>query len=448
MNKLRSGGLKSGAAVLRPSVLALVAAMAGALSPASASWAQAPAPSAAVSQAKPVKLALIESLSGPFANTGEAVFRNIFWAIERVNARGGVRLPAAAGGARPLALERYDSKGQNEEALSALRAAIDDGAQVILQGNSSATAAVLIDAINKHNEREPGKRVLFLNYSAVDPILTNEKCSFWHFRFDAHADMRMAALMEVVREDKALKSVYLIGQDYSFGQAVLREAKRQLAAQRPDVAVVGDELHPVGRVKDFAPYAVKIKASGAQAVVTGNWGNDLTLLVKAAREVGFDGSFYTFYGNALGAPAALGDAGVGKVVAVADWLPNVPGAQSEAFYQSFRSRFPKPEDDYVHMRMQLMVEALAQSIERAGSTDVVAVARQMEKSSVQLAGQGGSMRAADHQFQQALAVGVMDKKGAPGVKFDVEGSGYGFRVVRQIAAAKAQQPHSCTMQRF
>ena len=447
MNKLQSVGLKSGAAALRHTVWAAAVALAGAVALAPAAQAQAPAP-AAVAQAKPVKLALIESLSGPFANTGEAVYRNIYWAMERVNARGGVQLPASSGGPRPLVLERYDSKGQNEEALSALRAAIDDGAQVILQGNSSSTAAVLIEAINKHNEREPNKRVLFLNYSAVDPILTNEKCSFWHFRFDAHADMRMAALMEVMREDKALKSVYLIGQDYSFGQAVLREAKKQLAAQRPDVAVVGDELHPVGRVKDFAPYAVKIKSSGAQAVVTGNWGNDLTLLVKAARDVGYEGSFYTFYGNALGAPAAIGDAGIGKVVAVADWLPNVPGAQSEAFYQSFRTRFPKPQDDYVHMRMQLMVEALAQSIERAGSTDVVAVARQMESANVQLAGQGGTMRAADHQFQQALAVGVMDKKGAPGVKFDVEGSGYGFRVVRQIAAAKAQQPHSCQMQRY
>ncbi|WP_051022557.1 branched-chain amino acid ABC transporter substrate-binding protein [Acidovorax sp. KKS102] len=447
MNKLQSVGLKSGAAALRHTVWAAAVALAGAVALAPAAQAQAPAP-AAVAQSKPVKLALIESLSGPFANTGEAVYRNIYWAMERVNARGGVQLPASSGGPRPLVLERYDSKGQNEEALSALRAAIDDGAQVILQGNSSSTAAVLIEAINKHNEREPNKRVLFLNYSAVDPILTNEKCSFWHFRFDAHADMRMAALMEVMREDKALKSVYLIGQDYSFGQAVLREAKKQLAAQRPDVAVVGEELHPIGRVKDFAPYAVKIKSSGAQAVVTGNWGNDLTLLVKAARDVGYEGSFYTFYGNALGAPAAIGDAGIGKVVAVADWLPNVPGAQSEAFYQSFRTRFPKPQDDYVHMRMQLMIEALAQSIERAGSTDVVAVARQMESANVQLAGQGGTMRAADHQFQQALAVGVMDKKGAPGVKFDVEGSGYGFRVVRQIAAAKAQQPHSCQMQRY
>ncbi|AVT16952.1 branched-chain amino acid ABC transporter substrate-binding protein [Paracidovorax avenae] len=436
-------------AVARHAAAALAAALAmlGAVQPAGAASASTPAASAPSPAAAPIRIALIESLSGPFANTGEAVYRNVLWATERVNARGGVKLPTAAGGARPLVLERYDSKGQNEEALSALRAAIDAGARVVLQGNSSATAAVLIEAINKHNERDPARRVLFLNYSAVDPVLTNEKCSFWHFRFDAHADMRMAALMQAIRADKDLQGVYLIGQDYSFGQAVLREARRQLGSQRPDVRILGEELHPVGRVKDFAPYAVKIQASGAQAVVTGNWGNDLTLLVKAAREVGYAGTFYTFYGNALGAPAALGDAGVDKVVAVADWLPNVPTKESEAFYRSFRQRFPSPADDYVHMRMQLMVESLAESMERAGTTDTTAVARAMESSRVQLAGQAGAMRAADHQFQQALVVGVMERAGTPGVPFDVEGSGYGFRVVRRIAAEQAEMPSRCEMRR-
>lgn len=394
--------------------------------------------------AMPIKVAMIEGLSGPFANTGEAVYRNLAWAVERVNARGGVRL---ASGNRLMTLERYDSKGQNEEALSALKSAIDDGANFVMQGNSSATAAALIDAINKHNEREPTKRVLFLNYSAVDPILTNEKCSFWHFRFDAHADMRMSALMEVIRDDATLKKVYLIGQDYSFGHAVLNEAKRQLGQQRPDVQIVGDELHPVGRVKDFVPYAVKIKSSGANAVITGNWGNDLTLLVKAAKEVGFDGKFYTFYGNALGAPAAIGEAGIGKVIAVADWMPNVQTIRSEAFYQSFRQRFPKPADDYVHMRMQLMVEALAQTIEKAGTTNPLAVASHMEKLEVSIGSQGGTMRADDHQFQQSLVVGMMDRMGTPGVKFDVEGSGYGFRVIKTITAAGAEQPTTCKMQR-
>ncbi|MGJ7611581.1 MULTISPECIES: branched-chain amino acid ABC transporter substrate-binding protein [unclassified Variovorax] len=407
-------------------------------------------PFAALAQAAPssppapIRLALIESMSGPFANTGEAVFRNLLWAVERVNARGGVKLP---GGARPLQLDRYDSKGQNEEALSALRAAMDDGARIVLQGNSSATASALVDAIEKNNERDPSRRVIFLNYAAVDPVLTNERCSFWHFRFDAHADMRVAALMAAVKDDAALQRAYLIGQDYSFGQAVLREARRQLGAQRPDVEIVGDELHPMGKVKDFAPYATKIIASGAQAVVTGNWGNDLTLLVKAAREAGFNGTFYTFYGNALGAPAAIGDAGIGRVIAVADWLPNVQTSQSEAFYRAFRARFPKPADDYVHMRLQLMVEALAQAVERAGSVEAVPLARALEQADVSLYGQRGRMRATDHQFQQQLVVGVMDRQGRPGVQFDVEGSGYGFRVVKTIAPERAELPTSCKMKR-
>ncbi len=403
-----------------------------------------PAVCAAQPVAAPIKIAMIEALSGPNANAGEAVYRNLVWAIERVNARGGVKL---GGGAQMLALDRFDSKGQNEEALTLLRAAIDGGAQIITQGNSSANALALIDAINKHNEREPTRRVVFLNYSAVDPVLTNEKCSYWHFRFDAHADMRMAALMSVIKDDSALKSVYVIGQDYSFGQAVLREAKRQLGVQRPDVHIVGEELHPMARIKDFSPYATKIKASGAQAVITGNWGNDLTLMVKAARDVGYEGKFYTFYGNALGAPAAMGDAGIGRVIAVADWMPNVQTAQSEAVYQLFRQRFPKPADDYVHMRMQLMVEALAQAIEKAGSSAAPALAAQLARASVSLFGQSGTMREFDHQFQQALVVGVMDKAGSPGVKFDVEGSGFGFRIIRSIEPADAAQPSSCRMAR-
>ena len=402
----------------------------------------------------PLKLALIEGLSGANANGGEAVFRNLAWAVERVNARGGVSVGPQA--KQMLVLERYDSKGQTDDALTNLRLAIDSGARFILQGNSSATAAALIEAINKHNEREPSKRVLFLNYSAVEPSLTNANCSFWHFRYDAHADMRMAALMDVMREDKALKNVYLIGQDYSFGQSVLRESKRQITAQRPDIKIVGEELHPMLRVKDFIPYVTKIKASGAQAVVTGNFSADLTLLIKAAKDVGFDGKFYTFYGNALGAPAAIGDAGIGKVLAVADWLPNVQTKGSEDFYTSFRARFPQPQDDYVHMRMQLMVESLAQALDLAAkagkvsvtTVDVVAVAKALEQSRVTLGGQAGFMREQDHQFQQPLVVGVMERQGAGGVKFDVEGSGYGFKVIKTLSASAAEQPSTCKMQRF
>jgi branched-chain amino acid transport system substrate-binding protein len=57
------------------------------------------------------------------------------------------------------------------------------------------------------------------------------------------------------------------------------------------------------------------------------------------------------------------------------------------------------------------------------------------------------MRVQDHQFQQPLVVGIKDRQGTPGVNFDVEGSGYGFRVVKTIAPEAAALPTSCKMQR-
>lgn len=413
---------------------------------AGSAWAQ----TAPASAQAPVRIALIEGLSGPTGLAGEAVLRNLTWAIERINARGGINLP---GGQRLLQLERFDSKGQTEDAISALRQVADANLSVVLQGNSSAVASGLIEAIERHNQRDPARALLLLNYSAIDPALTNERCSFWHFRFDAHVDMRLAALLAVLKDDASIGRVYLLGQDYSFGQAVLRQARQQLPVLRPDVRIVGEELHPMARVKDFLPYITKIRASGADAVITGNWGSDLTLLVKAAREAGYSGKFYTFYGNALGAPAAMGEAGVGQVIAVADWMPNVPNAASQALYQAFRQRFGA-KDDYLHMRMQLMLEALVQAIERAGRQpgagplpSAQTIAQQLERADVQLAGQRLTMRAADHQAQQALVVAVMERQGTPGVPFDAEGSGYGFRVLRQLPAADAEMAHRCVMQR-
>ncbi len=401
------------------------------------------AAAAGASAQEPIRLGMIDGLSGPFGNAGEAVTRNLRLAIERINARGGVK---TAEGARPMELVTFDSKGNVDESLIQLRALTDKHIPFVLQGNSSAVAGALVSAINRHNARQPGARVLFLNYSAVDPSLTNENCSFWHFRFDASADMRMQALTEVIRQDQAVRRVYLIDQDYSFGHQVSRSAREMLAARRPDIQIVGDEFHPIGKIKDFAPYIAKIKASGADAVITGNWGNDLTLMVKAAREGGLQAKFYTFYGNGLGAPAAMGDAGVGRVLAVAEWHPNVGGAASDAFYQQFRARYPEPKDDYVHLRMQMMVEMLAHAIEQAGSTDAVKVARALENMRYVNQFHEATVRADDHQVLQPLYVSVMERQGGA-VRFDNEGSGYGFRTVRRLKAAQTALPTTCRMER-
>lgn len=396
--------------------------------------------------AEPIRLAMIEAFSGPFANTGEAVARNLLFAVERINARGGVKLKE---GARLLQLETFDSKGQVEEALTMFRRAADQRIPFILQGNSSAVAAALIDAVNKQNERLPAARILFLNYSAVDPALTNERCSPWHFRFDAHVEMRMAALIEALASDAAVSKVYLLNQDYSFGQQVAANARAMLSERAKTVSVVGDELHPVGKVRDFAPYVAKIKESGADTVVTGNWGNDLTLLVRAAREAGLAVGFYTFYGNGLGAPATIGDAGVGRVHAVAEWHPNASPISMERVYRDFRQRFPDARNDFFQARTIVMIEMLVRAIEAAGTDEALSVARALSGvtfSAAQGNPLGGiTMRATDHQLIGPLVVSVMDKLGAPGVRYDVEGSGYGFRSQLTVTPAQNERPTRCVM---
>jgi len=393
---------------------------------------------------KPVQLALIEGMSGPFANAGAAVERNLRFGVEQVNARGGVRL---ADGAHPLELVVLDSKGSTDEALVQLRAAADRHIGYILQGNSSAVAAALLGAIGKQNSREPDNQEVFLNYSADDPALTNAGCSFWHFRFDAHAGMRMDALADVIQHDPSVRKVYLLNQDYSFGHDVSALARSALAAKRPDIAIVGDEFHPIGRVKDFAPYIAKIRASGADAVITGNWGNDLTLLVKAAREQGLDTKFYTFYGNSLGAPAALGEAGVKRVIAVADWHPNAGGAASDAWYKAFRAHYPAAQDDYPVLRMELLVEMLAAAMNKAGSAQPEAVAKALDGMKFDNGFHPSWMRADDHQMIQPLYVMEMDKAGTPGVRFDNEGSGYGFRTVLALPPERTVPATTCRMTR-
>ncbi|MGH6623018.1 MAG: ABC transporter substrate-binding protein, partial [Burkholderiaceae bacterium] len=214
-------------------------------------------------------------------------------------------------------------------------------------------------------------------------------------------------------------------------------------------AIVGDELHPVGRVRDFSPYIAKIKASGADTVVTGNWGNDLTLLVRAAREAGVALNFYTFYANGLGAPAAIGDAGVGRTRAVAEWHPNAPPIAMERVYIDFRQRFPDARDDYFQARTIVMIEMLARAIEMAGSTEALAVVRALE--GMRMTVDDGSplgtvvMRASDHQLVGPLIVSVMARQGDANVRFDVEGSGFGFRSELSVGPERTERPTRCRM---
>src|SRR3954466_15776044 len=280
-----------------------------------------------------VKIGYIDPLSGGGASVGEVGFKTFQFLADELNAKGGIL-------GKKVEIVPLDNKTNPQESLIQAQKAIDSGVRYITQGNGSAVAGALIDFVTKFNERNPGKEVLYFNYAAVDPSLTNEKCSYWHFRWDASSDIKMEALTSYMKDITSIKKVYLINQDYSFGQSVRTDARRMLGAKRPDIQIVGDELHPLLKVTDFSPYIAKIKASGADSVVTGNWGQDFALLLKAAADAGLKVNWYTYYAGGAGGPTAIKQSNLSdRVFTILEWNPNNEPVESEKMETEFRDKF-------------------------------------------------------------------------------------------------------------
>lgn len=388
--------------------------------------------------AENIKIAFIDPLSGPFATTGtNGLAEWTFAADELVNKQGGVL------GGTNFEVVAFDNKMSGKESLVQLQVAIDQGIRFIAQGNSSGIAGAITEAVNKHNRRNPDDRVLFINYSAVDPALTNDNCNFWHFRFDANADIKMDALTDVMAQDDGIEKVYLIGQDYSFGKAVAAAAVRDLGNKRPDVEIVGNELHPIGKVKDFTPYARKIVASGANAVITGNWGSDMVGLGKAIIDSGFDGPIYTYYAASNGITRTFGADGKGTIRLVSEGAINPPASDRAAAYvEAFEAKYP--DHDISQARIANAVEMLAKAIDEAGSADdVVKIAyalEGMEHDSIW----GGKlyMRPQDHQMIQNVHI---QQHTDDGVTFPLDNSEYGLVVESTVEMAAMDAPTTCKM---
>ncbi|HEX9490622.1 MAG TPA: branched-chain amino acid ABC transporter substrate-binding protein [Stellaceae bacterium] len=384
-----------------------------------------------------IKIAYIDPLSGGGASVGEVGYKHFQFIADQLNAKGGVL-------GMKVEVVAYDNKTNPQESLIQVQKAIDAGARIITQGNGSSVAAAIEDFVAKYNDRNPGKEIIYLNYAAVDPSLTNEKCSYWHFRWDANSDIKMEALTNYMKTRANIKKVYLINQDYSFGQSVRSEAMKMLKEKRPDIEIVGNELHPLLKITDFAPYIAKIKASGADSVITGNWGQDFALLLKAAADAGLQVDWYTYYAGGAGGPTAIKQANVpDRVFAIVEGHANIPNAPSQELEKAFRAKLDGQSNWYprVFNEMTMLVKA----IEETKSTDPKKIAQKLEGMKITvLDGGDGFMRADDHQFFQPMYVASFGPRGA-NEPFDEEKTDWGWKTAAKIDTPNTMVPTTCQM---
>lgn len=381
----------------------------------------------------PVRIAFIDPLSGPAAAVTENALNHLRVMGERLS-----------GSEARYEITGFDNKLNAQEAIIQAQKAIDAGIRIFIAGNSSAAAGALNEFVAKHNERNPQQAVLFLNISAIDPALTNDKCSPAHFRFDAHADMKMLALVKFIATQPQIRRVYLINQDYSFGQAVRAAALAMLTQYRPDIEIVGDELHPLAKINDFSPYVAKIRASGADSVITGNWGNDLALLLKSAADASLQAGWYTYYASGIGSPTAVRQTGLAhKVFAVIEGHSNLP--MSDSLDADYRARFG---GSFNVPRARLLMEMLHDAVVKAKSAEPKMLAAALKGATrVTMYGGQAVMRAEDHQVLQDLHV-VSFGPLEGGMKWDEEKTGWGWKTAGVVKAAETALPTTCKMATF
>ncbi|MDI4633939.1 branched-chain amino acid ABC transporter substrate-binding protein [Pelomonas sp. V22] len=381
-----------------------------------------------------VKIAFIDPLSGLLGPVGQNQVKTLQFLLEKYNKSN----PAGV----KFELVTFDNKLSPAETLTAFKAATDQGIRYVTQGDSSGVAAALLDAVIKHNERNPGKEVVYLNHSAVDPDLTNSKCNYWHFRFDADTSMKMEAITTYMKDMPDVKKVFLLNQNYAHGHQVAKYAKELLARKRPDVQIVGEDLHPIAQVRDFAPYVAKIKASGADTVITGNWGSDLGLLIKAANEAGYNGKFFTYYTSTTGTPTAIGSAGAGRIYQVAYSHYNM-GGQTQQWGDEYKAKF---KDDLYTNSLVHILNYLGQAMANAKSTDPVKVAAALEGLTLKSFNGEVTMRKTDHQLQQPLYM-TRWEKASKQYPYSPEDTGYTLAPLKTYESYVSSTPTSCQMKR-
>ncbi len=381
-----------------------------------------------------IKIAVIDPASGPFAAIGVQSNNQYEMIADYINKQGGVL-------GKKLEVVLFDNKNSSKESVFQLKRAIDQGIRIICQGHSSGSTAALSDAITKHNERNPDKRVIFLCPDSTEPSLTNEKCNFWLFRWGPTADQKVAALVRYLAADKDIKKVFLINMDYSHGHGVSAASHAELKKLRPDIEIVGDVFHAVGKIKDFSPYINQIKASGADAVITGDWGTDMNMLIKASHDAGLKVKWVTLYAGVIGAPSYLRDAGEGTIQ-VTTWHINCNGGDNETteFALKFKEKYGM---DFYYQDISTMIKMLCAAIEKTKSIKPIDIAFALEGMKMNTPTGVLEMRADNHQAVAPQIISVFSKD----VKYDSEDTGLGWKTVMIVPAKDVYLPTTCKMKR-
>lgn len=338
-------------------------------------------PLAAFAQGKePVKVGLVSSKSGVFAQQGEEVMRAVKFAIEEANSKGGVD-------GRKVEVQEGDDEGTPDAGRRVAEKLARDGNNLLIGAIPSSISLAIAQNLDRWDA------AYFVVASKSDK-LTGDTCKPRSFRTN-HSDAMDIAMINEWAKGLPEKSFAVLAADYVWGRDSGESFKK--AAEAAGKSVKLSLYVPLG-TKDFSPYIAQLKDANVEAIWVAETGRDAIAFVKQAEEFGLipktkligHALIQNFMINATGR-ALEGTPGNTAYTATLD-NPN-----SKAFVAAWKAKFnrvPTDNEGQAYNGMQVMFEG----VKKSGSVKPADVSKALRGAEIETLYGKVTMRAADNQL--------------------------------------------------
>lgn len=338
-------------------------------------------PFSALAQGKePVRVGLVSSKSGVFAQQGEEVMRAVKFAIDEANANGGVD-------GRKVEYAEADDEGTPDAGRRVAEKLARDGNNLLIGAIPSSISLAIAQNLDRWDA------AYFVVASKSDK-LTGDTCRPRSFRTN-HSDSMDIAMINEWAKDLKEKSFAVLAADYVWGRDSGESFKKAVEANGKTVAL---SLYvPLG-TKDFSPYIAQLKAANVDAVWVAETGRDAIAFVKQAEEFGLipktkligHALIQNFMINATG-KALDGTPGNTAYTATID------NPRNKAFVTAWKAKFnrlPTDNEGQAYNGMQVMF----QGVKKSGSVKPAEVSKALRGAQIDSIYGPVTMRSADNQL--------------------------------------------------
>ena len=355
-----------------------------------------------------IKVAIVASFSGPAAIVGQIYFISAQWAAHDINKRGGILVD---GKRKKVQIIKANTESKPAVAKKVSeRMVLQEKVHVLWGTNGSHIMKVINQVAKKY------KVIAQCTAALSDELYDAKNFTRYSFMTSVQTSQIGRAAAYYYSQRKKEKKFYILCQDYLFGHSMAKGFKDGLKKYYPEAELVGEDYHKLF-LTDFAPYLTKIKASGAEAIYTGDWIPDAANLLKQARQMGITLPIANIFLDEPNMLHEVGVEGTKGLLNISQYAAENPSFKTpgeikayKAWNDLWKTKWATPFNtplfkhpvgnigSYIQQTYWLM-----SVIERAGSTDPEKIIKTWEGDAYRLSnGKVMTMRASDHKVIQNL----------------------------------------------